>query len=73
MSIGAGTESTVSIVVVCFDGSATLRDCIESLLSDEDPPIELFVVDNASTDHSADGKKRPFLRLEPAVRMAGMA
>lgn len=68
MSIGAGTESTVSIVVVCFDGSATLRDCIESLLTDEDPPIELFVVDNASTDHSADvirdlASEHPLLRV----------
>src|SRR5260221_5011731 len=45
----------VSFVVLCFNHSAFLRDCLESIFSQEgDIPFEIILVDDASTDNSAN-------------------
>ena len=44
----------VSIITCCFNREATIRDCIESVISQDYPEIEYIVVDGASTDHSLD-------------------
>lgn len=54
MSAGSEAEPVVSLVVVCYDGSESLRACVESLLADCMPEREIFVVDNASRDDSRD-------------------
>jgi len=43
----------VSIVVVNYNGQEHLAECLAALLADTAVPTEIFVVDNASTDHSA--------------------
>src|SRR5262245_16506705 len=43
----------VSVVVTVFDGSAYLAEAIESVLTQTYDPLELIVVDDASTDPSA--------------------
>jgi GT2 family glycosyltransferase len=44
----------VSVVILNYNGSAVLRTCVESILSFEWTNAEILVVDNASTDGSAD-------------------
>jgi GT2 family glycosyltransferase len=43
----------VSIVVVNYNGQDHVAECLAALLADTAAPTEIFVVDNASTDHSA--------------------
>jgi len=45
---------TVSIVTVCFNSAQTLRNSIESVLSQEYPRIEYIIVDGGSTDGTVD-------------------
>ena len=42
----------ISIITTCFNRRFTIRDCIESVLSQDYPDIEYIVVDGASTDGS---------------------
>lgn len=42
--------STVSIITVCFNSSATIRETIESVLSQDYANIEYIIVDGGSTD-----------------------
>jgi GT2 family glycosyltransferase len=43
----------VSVVVVTRDNLAFLRLCLESVLADDERPLELIVVDNGSSDGTA--------------------
>lgn len=42
----------ISIITTCFNRESTIRDCIESVLSQDYTNIEYIVVDGASTDGS---------------------
>jgi len=55
---GGPTCPEVSIVVVNFDGARSIGECLASLVADESPRREIFVVDNASRDDSADRVER---------------
>ena len=44
----------ISIITVCFNSETTIRDTIESVLSQEYPDIEYIVVDGLSTDTTID-------------------
>ena len=44
---------TCSVVIPCFNGAALTRACIESLLQQSEPVHEILVVDNASSDATA--------------------
>lgn len=46
------TSSALGVVIVSFNSSTELLDCIESLLSAEDVRLHIVVVDNASTDNT---------------------
>ena len=48
----------VSCVVPCFDGERYLDECIQSILSQTHRPLEIIVVDDGSTDGSADIVRR---------------
>lgn len=45
-------EPVASLVVVNFNGAGSVRACIESLIADRLAPVQILVVDNASTDSS---------------------
>ncbi len=45
----------VAIVILNYNGGQLLRDCVESFLGLTYPDYQIIVVDNASTDNSADG------------------
>ena len=44
----------ISIITVCFNSSATIRDTIDSVLSQDYPDIEYIIVDGASKDGTID-------------------
>ena len=48
----------VSVVVVNYNGEGALEGCLEALLSDGSGPAEILVVDNASSDGSAEIAER---------------
>jgi GT2 family glycosyltransferase len=51
---------SVAAIVVNFNGGSKLTECLESLVGQEYPPAEIILVDNSSTDGSADAAQRKF-------------
>ncbi len=45
---------SVSVITACFNSAYTIRDSIESVISQEGSPIEYILVDGASTDGTLD-------------------
>ncbi len=48
----AGATPLVSVLVLNWNGEAFVAECLDSLLAQTYPRVELIVVDNASTDRS---------------------
>jgi GT2 family glycosyltransferase len=74
---GANTAATpaVSVVVVNWNGAAVLPRCLDALAAQTRRDFELLVVDNASSDGSADGLEARYpearvIRLESNVGFA---
>jgi GT2 family glycosyltransferase len=69
------TASTLSIVIVSYNACADLERCLESLATS--PPAiahDIVVVDNASTDGSAEAaRRRPSVQVIAQARNAGFA
>lgn len=59
------SSQSVSVVIPCFNGQAWIRQALESVLNQELPEPEIVVVDDGSTDQSADIVERAF----PNVRL----
>lgn len=57
----------VSIITVAFNSAATIRDTIESVLSQDYPQIEYIVVDGGSTDGTLDIVKEYGSRIDRLV------
>ncbi len=55
----------LSVVIVSYNTVALLARCVRSVLADAPPGTEVYVVDNASSDGSADMVRRTF----PTVRL----
>ncbi len=55
----------VSVVIVNFNGAGLLRPCLDSVFAQPYRPIDVIVVDNASTDGSVEMVRRYF----PGVRV----
>lgn len=65
----------VSVIVLNYNNTTDIDDCLESLLHQNYPQYEIIVVDNGSTDGSADhvAKKFPGLQLIRNKTNAGFA
>jgi GT2 family glycosyltransferase len=75
----------VSVIIVNWNGAEYLQPCLTLLAEQTSPPDEIIIVDNASTDHSAqviemwqaqwlnnaNGQRRPALRLIRNARNEG--
>ena len=48
------TRGLASIIIPCWNQLEFTRQCIRALKSHTRPPWELIVIDNGSTDHTAD-------------------
>jgi GT2 family glycosyltransferase/glycosyltransferase involved in cell wall biosynthesis len=68
-ALAALVEPRVSVVILCYNNLALSKRCIDSILSVSDyPALEVVIVDNASTDGSADylrelGREHPEIKL----------
>jgi GT2 family glycosyltransferase len=64
-----------SIIIPTWNGRAFIEDCLNSLLSQDYPDFEVIVVDNASTDGTADfvAEKYPTVRLIRNERNLGFS
>lgn len=62
---------TVSVIVPAYNAEATIGACIESLLAQARAPDEIVVVDDASTDDTAEVVARYPVRLVRLARNGG--
>lgn len=70
-----GTELTVSVVIPVRDDAPALARCLDLLAEQTLPPWEVVVVDNASSDDSAEVARRAGARVveEPRVGIPAAA
>ena len=61
-------EPDISVVIPAYNGGRYLGECIQSVLDQEHPALEILVIDNASTDDTAD-----VARAFPSVRYRYLA
>lgn len=54
----ADSHDAVSVVIPCYNQARFLSDAIESALDQTCPPLEVIVVDDGSTDHTASVAER---------------
>ena len=69
----AAGEPSYAVVVPCFNGAATLGRTLESVLALNPAPVEVVVVDDGSTDGSAEIAGRHPVRLASHPRNLGVA
>ena len=63
----------VSVIIVNWNGAEHLRLCLPSLLSQSFEPLEIIVVDNCSSDDSAEVAKTNGVRWLPLETNLGLA
>jgi glycosyltransferase involved in cell wall biosynthesis len=65
----------VSVIIPCRNGERIVGDAVRSALEQSEPPAEVFVVDDASTDATAEAARRAGARVlrTEARRNAGGA
>lgn len=66
------TVSTVSVIVVNYNGASVLAKALDSLYRLQEAPLEIVVVDNGSDDHSIQLVKSKAL-INPRIRLVTMA
>src|SRR5438128_2200640 len=69
------TSDLTSIVIVSYNSRKDIDDCLRSLYAANDGPIEVIVVDNASSDGSAEyiAAHYPQVRLIASAENLGYA
>lgn len=67
------SRPTVTAIIVNWNGAAHLRLCLPSLLSQSYQPLEIIVVDNASSDDSLEVARQFGVRALPLNRNTGLA
>ncbi|OGD20672.1 MAG: hypothetical protein A2W03_02825 [Candidatus Aminicenantes bacterium RBG_16_63_16] len=65
---GVPAGDTASVIVITRNGEEHIRGCLESLAAQTRAPLEVLVVDNASTDRTAEIIRDSF----PGVRVLSM-
>lgn len=53
-----GGELSISVVIPAFNAERWIRDAIQSVLGQTEPPLECIVVDDGSTDRTGDEVRR---------------
>jgi glycosyltransferase involved in cell wall biosynthesis len=60
---------TVSVVIPCYNSAETIESCLKSVLSQTYQDLEILVIDDGSTDHSADIVSGFMVKLERPERL----
>lgn len=68
MPVDPAPQIEASVIVPVYNSMATLAECLESLLAQEGPQLEILVVDDASTDGSVE-LVESFQARDPRVRL----
>jgi GT2 family glycosyltransferase len=63
----------VSVIIVNWNGAEHLRVCLPSLASQSFESLEIIVVDNRSSDDSAEVARKPRVRWLPLEKNLGLA
>jgi glycosyltransferase involved in cell wall biosynthesis len=61
---------TFSVIVCAFNEELLLPGCLHSLLQQSFPPLEIIVINNASTDRTAAVASIPGVRVVDEPRTA---
>jgi hypothetical protein len=64
----SGSESSVSVIIPSHNGAKFLGEAIDSALTQTCPPLEIVVVDDGSTDNTAEVVARYTSRPDATVR-----
>ena len=59
---------TISIIIPVYNGERYIRDCLQSLVNQTCPPHEILVVDDGSTDLTAERILPPARRISTTGR-----
>lgn len=59
---------SISVIIPTYNSWSTLEACLESILKQTLKPLEIIVVDNASTDNTVDQVTK-FIKLNKRVRL----
>jgi GT2 family glycosyltransferase len=72
---GTATQGSVSVIVVAWQSGPDLTRCLSALAGQTLPPLEILLVDNASTDGAPEAAMRevPGITLVPAGANLGFA
>lgn len=65
----------VSVIIINWNHKRHLKECLDALLAQEYPDLEILLVDNASTDHSVDwvAENYPDIRLVAFTENCGFS
>jgi GT2 family glycosyltransferase len=63
--VNAERDKEISVVIVSYNTADLIGECLASLETGQGVPLEIFVVDNASSDGSAEAVRKGF----PAVHL----
>ena len=64
---GSETPTSVTVVALCYNHERFLEECLESIAAQSQPPTQLIITDDASTDSSAALIERWIARTELPV------
>ena len=72
---GAKHSLSISVIVLAWNGAAYIKNCLEALMAQDYPAVEVLVVDNGSTDGTPDivAQRFPQVRLICNRRNLGFA
>jgi cellulose synthase/poly-beta-1,6-N-acetylglucosamine synthase-like glycosyltransferase len=63
-----GYQPTVSVLIPAYNEEAVILDTVRSVLASDYPRLEVLVIDDGSTDHTAESVRENFSR-DPRVRL----
>ena len=62
-------KRSISVILNAYNEEKDLSECIKSLKRQSVKPVEILVIDNASTDHTADVAKKAGVRVITVKKM----
>lgn len=73
MEKSTATNTSVSVIIPVYNGTGMIERCLEALNQSETKPLEIIVVDDCSTDESADVARERGAKVLTTPRNMGPA